>query len=174
MKFTVAAIVLSGLGLTAAVPVLSSSSTAGHRGRLMQFLHRGHAQHHGDVGQRLDGLAEVLDLSVEQRAAIAALLAETQAFADIKQLIAQHAAQVDVVHAGPFDEAQIREASAAVGTAQADVAVSLARLMHDVHAVLTDEQVALVKTFHPNLRARVGTHVAAFELSLATWIEANQ
>ncbi len=167
MKCMIAALTLSGIGLTAAYPAVSNRVHSGH------FAHF-QGEHGQRAGEHLDRIADMLELTATQRSEVATLLSETDLFDNARQLLAAHTAQAEVVHAPTFDEVAIREASAPVGAAQAELAVSASQLMHAVHAVLTEEQLALANSLHPNWRSRLNAHIAKFELSLAAWIEANE
>ncbi len=92
----------------------------------------------GPVGFAL----RALDLSVEQRAQIDALLdvrRQVEA-ADHPAVEAAHRALMDQIRATDFDEAAIRARVAAVAVHDAERAVADAALLRDIRAVLDDEQ----------------------------------
>jgi len=86
-------------------------------------------------------LAE-LDLSDDQKSRIASILKRdrSQIQQQVDALRNARTDLADAIHADSFDEAAVREASAAVATAETEMAVTRARLVQEVRAVLTPEQ----------------------------------
>jgi len=114
-----------------------------------RLLH-GEALEAQGVAAHLDGMAAMLELSASQRKAVAAVLKtalpelETRALA----LVQAHAEQLERLHAAELDEEALRAASLRAGAAQGELAVAVARLLRDVHSVLTPEQLERVAHLH--------------------------
>jgi|CXWL01.1.fsa_nt_gi Spy/CpxP family protein refolding chaperone len=108
-------------------------------------------------GFLLQRVVDRLDLTAEQRQ-------------EIRDIVKAHGAELKVelatirdsreqlfstVHAESVDEAEIRAAAAAVGDAEADLAVTRAAIVQEVREVLTPEQQAEAKQMVAEARARV-------------------
>jgi len=93
-------------------------------------------------GPNLERMVEHLDLTPQQRDSIDAILTKHRdaAMTLEKQLQTARDTLRDAIHADLFDEAAIRDASAAVSLLEADRAVDQARLLQEVRQVLTPEQ----------------------------------
>ncbi len=171
LALSVGALVLVGAGLAAALPLASDHGDV-HR-RLVELVHGKHARH-GDLAAHLDALADRLDLTQEQRSEVASLLHSSKIIPRAKTLAEAFDEEFAALHARDLDEAGLRAAGKKVGAAQEELAVTLARLMRDVHGVLTPEQLEKVHALHHGGPPRLADHVQAAEKSLAAWIERHR
>jgi len=109
-------------------------------------------------GERGERLAELLDLSAEQREQIRAIReSERKAAAPLRQQLAEgreklHAA----IDADPFDEAAIRALAAGQEATRTELTVARARMQSRIKAVFTPEQRRLSEKLRPLLQERRG------------------
>lgn len=139
--------------------------------RLGRLLH-GEGGDGKGIETHLDAAAVRLDLSASQRKEVAALLVaavpglETRALA----LVEAQGKQLERVHAPELDEEAIRAASARSAMAQGELAVSAARLLRDVHRVLTPEQrERLAHLPGPHFLGGFAEHVRGFGQGTRAW-----
>jgi len=109
-------------------------------------------------GAMLERAMERLDLSSEQRARVETVLAEHRGELrqELEAVIASREAQYAAIHGEAFDEAKIRAAAASLGAAQADLAVTRARIANQVRTVLSAEQRARLDDMLETVRALSG------------------
>jgi protein CpxP len=129
------------------------------------------AQHKGDLGQRMAAhMAKKLGLSDDQTTQIQGIFANHKAemSTQLDSVKAARTALFDAIHADTFDENAVRAASAKVAQAEADLAVSRARITSEVRNVLTPDQQAKAKEMLTNARnraekwgARMHSHLTA-------------
>lgn len=148
-KWMLASVATLAVALVAVSQVARAAEGRSLHGHLGSLWHGGD-EHAEGIEAHLDALAGWLELSAGQRKEVATLLAaalpglESQTLAVIKA----HGEQLDLLHAAELDEEALRAASARVGASQGELAVSLGRLMRDVHRLLTPEQLARVEHMH--------------------------
>jgi len=126
------------------------------------------------IENHLDGLAALLDLSEPQRKQVAQAL--TVALPTLQarslELAEAHAKLFEQVRAATLDEAALRQASAAMGSVEEELIVSVAHLLHDVRSVLTPEQLERVEHLgHGQLLAGFGQHVREFARAAQAWAD---
>jgi Spy/CpxP family protein refolding chaperone len=134
------------MGVAVAVSLLAPAGFAFERARV------------GDRGALLERAMDRLELSAEQRSRVEAVLARHRGEVrkDWEALVASREAQYAAVRGQPFDENRIRSAAAAVGAAQADLAVARARIASEVRAILDDGQRARLEEMLEDVRALTG------------------
>lgn len=116
---------------------------------------------------------ERLDLSAEQRAEIRDIVGDhrEELAGELAAVRNARSALFDQIHADSFDEAAVRAQAAAVATAEAELAVTRATLVHELRAVLTEEQQLEAAAMRDTAKSLIGTmidaivaRVAAFEV----------
>jgi hypothetical protein len=173
---------VAGCSLVAAAPLFSGDDDLhtlhAHLAKL--FGHEPHA--HGaetpgghDVAAHLDAAVERLGLTIDQRRHVAGVLAGhlPAVRAGVEVLMRAHHRQLAQLHRA-FDEQAIREASAPVGAAQAELAVLAGRLLDALHATLTAEQLQAAQALHHGLAGDPGRRLAGICEALEGWIERNR
>jgi len=100
-------------------------------------------------------LAQKLGLSDDQTQQVQGVFANHQAelSAAMGRMKTARTALFDAIHADTFDENAVRAASAKVAQAEADLAVSRARITSEVRNVLTPDQQAKAKELLANAKA---------------------
>lgn len=156
-KWTVAgwvALAAAGVGLASAARMDDGDAHS----KLRKLLHGG-AAHGEHVEEHLDALATKLELAPAQRKQVASAVVAALPGLEVraKSLYDAHAEQLRLAHAREIDEEAIRASSAKVGAAQGELVVAGARLLAEVHGVLTPEQLARVETLHGT---ELGEHLA--------------
>ena len=135
----------------------------------------GHGHRHGDHGaDHLDQMAEMLELSDEQRKAVAATLtAQLPGLQARGQALATALdGQLQTVHSGAIDEAAIRAAAASLASANEELAVAIGALLRDVHAELTPEQLERAAGHRKvDMATQVGAHMDAFVKQASDWAQ---
>ncbi len=137
---------------------------------------RGHLMHgHGEHGPgHLDEMADMLELSGEQRTAVAAVLTASlpNLQARGEALVAALDGQVQAVHSSSFDEAAIRSAAGQLASANEELAVAAGALLRDIHAELTPEQLEVVAGHGKvDIASRATEHMGAFVKMAGDWAE---
>ena len=112
----------------------------------------------GSILGPIQMLASQLNLSDAQKDQIKAI---AQSHRDEWQLLADHVRTARqglraAITSGTFDEALIRDKSAALGQAEADVAVASARAFGEVFQILTPEQQAKLRSLQTEGQRRRG------------------
>jgi len=130
--------------------------------KALAFRGEGHGwkrdcQSERDAGPRhawLERMAEVLDLTAEQRGQIEKVLASSrEAHQALREKIrANHAALQAAGAPEGFDEAKIRTLTAEGGSLKAEMMVERAKTRQQIHALLTPEQQQLLEKIRPLLR----------------------
>jgi Spy/CpxP family protein refolding chaperone len=112
----------------------------------------------GERGALLERAMDRLELDADQRSRVEAVLAQHRE--EIRQqmeaVIASREAQYAAIHAEPFEEGRIRAAALALGAAQADLAVTRARIASEVRSILTEQQRARLEEMLEDVRALAG------------------
>jgi Spy/CpxP family protein refolding chaperone len=134
------------IGLVLAMSLLAAAGFAFGRPRL------------GERGALLERAMDRLQLSDDQRSRVAAVLAQhrEEIRREREALIASREAQYAAIHGQPFEEERIRAAASALGTAQADLAVTRARIASEVRSILSDPQRARLDEMLEDVRALAG------------------
>jgi Spy/CpxP family protein refolding chaperone len=173
MKWTLALAAALAVGLVAVAQAARPGGGGDLHGRVGRLLHGQAAEREG-IEEHLDAAAALLGLSEAQRKAVGGHLAaalpgfETRAQA----LLEAHAEQLKLVHARELDEEALRAASRRAGAAQGELAVAAARLLRDVHGVLTPEQRAKLGELHRgDLQGCVAEHVREVGRGARAWAE---
>lgn len=112
-----------------------------------------HAHQQGGFAQHI---AQKLGLSDNQTQQVQGILANHKAeiSSGIDRLKTAKTALFDAIHADSFDESAVRAAAANVAQAEADLAVSRAKIVSEVRGVLTPDQQAKAKELLASFRAR--------------------
>jgi len=102
---------------------------------------------------RQERMAEILGLSAEQQASIAALVeAERAANAPLRERLQANREQMhQAVTAETFDEAAVRALAASQLADRTELLVSRARTRHEIRGILTPEQRVLAEKLRPLL-----------------------
>jgi Spy/CpxP family protein refolding chaperone len=134
------------MGLAVSMSLLATAEFAYGRPRL------------GERGALLERAMDRLELSDEQRARVEGVLTHhrEEIRHEVEAVIASRQAQYATIHGQPFEEGRIRAATSALGAAQADLAVTRARIASEVRAVLTDSQRARLDEMLEDVRALAG------------------
>lgn len=161
--------------LAAVLVAVSQAARPGDGGdlhaRFARLLHCHAGEEHG-IEAHLDAAAAMLELSPDQRKEVGAVLAEALPGLEARalELVEAHAKQFELLHAAQLDEEALRAASARAGIVQGDLAVAVARLIHNVHRVLLPEQLErLAHLHHPDLQGSLAEHVRGFGRSARAW-----
>lgn len=112
-------------------------------------------------GQHIERLAEVLDLSAEQRAQIEKIVADERAAnATIREQLRENREKLrELTDSDTFDEAAIRAVAANKSQQKIELMVAHARTRHAINALLTPEQRALADKLRPMMKkGRKGPH----------------
>lgn len=140
--------------------------------RMARVFHGGgHGQH---SGEHLDQVADALDLTAEQRKAVARVLTThmAQLRVEVDAWTRALGDQVTQVHDGSFDEAEIRAAARTVADAQANLAVRIGSMLRDVHAELTPDQLERARKLHtPEFGARASEHIDELSRAVSAWAQ---
>lgn len=168
----IASVLLVTAGLVVARPHLAAHSPGDVHGHLRHLLHGKEAP--GMLEQHLEELAGRVDLTRDQRSRVAHILESSPVPARVHELVAAHGGQIQAVHGIPFDESAIRTASQRTARAQEELAVTVGRLLHEVHAILTPEQLVQIDEHHTHLLPELLQHVDAAEKSLEAWVRRNR
>jgi Spy/CpxP family protein refolding chaperone len=108
----------------------------------------------GGLGRRI---VQRLDLTPEQVQDIRTIFGahKEELTSELDRVQAAHAHLFDTIHAETYDEAAIRAASAQVGKAESDLAVTRGKLVTEIRQVLTPEQRAEAKKMLGDTRSFV-------------------
>lgn len=113
--------------------------------------------HHPDKhhGRMMDRVMERLELTEDQRAEVEAMMTgHHDAMEDeIDQLRTAREALFDAIHAAEFNETAIRDAAAAVGAIEADLAVERGLGYQEFRKILTPDQQAEFEEMQKTMRA---------------------
>ena len=170
-KWMVALVAVLAVGFVAVSQVARAAdgrSVHAHLGRLLQGDH-GHGE---GVEAHLDAMATWLELTPSQRKDVASVL--TAALPGLEEkclaVVKAHADQLALLHAAELDEEALRAASARAGALQGELAVAAARLLHDLHRLLSAEQLArLEHTHHTDLLDGFAEHIRGAGRDARTW-----
>lgn len=160
-----------------AAVVLGAAAHAGFGGGGGLHAHFAKWLHGGSVPRidaHLDAMAARLELTAEQRKDVAGVLRARlpDLERDARALATAHVEQIELVHAAELDEAAVRAAAVRIGAAEGELAVGVARLLRDAHAVLTPEQRARAAASHPvDLRAHVAAHLREASERARAWAD---
>jgi Spy/CpxP family protein refolding chaperone len=112
----------------------------------------------GERGALLERAMDRLELNEDQRSRVKAALAHhrDEIRQQMEAVIASREAEYVAIHAEPFEESRIRAAARALGEAQADLAVTRARIASEVRSILTVEQRARLDEMWEDVRALAG------------------
>jgi Spy/CpxP family protein refolding chaperone len=174
-KWMLAAVATLAVALVAVSQVARAAegrTLQGHVGHLLHG-HGGHdAEEHEGADAHLEAIADWLDLSAAQRKDFASLISaalpglESQTLAALKA----HGEELELLHAAELDEQRLRDASARAGAAQGELAVSLGRLLRDVHRLLTPEQLGRLEHMHDtHLFDHLAEHVRGAGRDARAW-----
>jgi len=113
----------------------------------------GPGRHHGG-GQMIERIFERLDLTDDQKEAVHDVMMkhreQTQSLFEEK--IARRRALGETIHADPFDEAAVRQASADLAAVDADLAVMKGKMFQEINRLLTAEQrermIGMIEDWH--------------------------
>lgn len=139
-KSLVAGVVLaSSVGLVTVVAAMPSGDGPGC-GR--SGHHMGHGRHSGGHGLKLERLADRVNATDEQRAAIRAIAdGSRQQMTNLRDEIRANRGQLkELTRQTPLDEAAVRSVADKQGELKAEMIVMRARERSEMKAVLTDEQ----------------------------------
>ncbi|HEV7515563.1 MAG TPA: Spy/CpxP family protein refolding chaperone [Thermoanaerobaculia bacterium] len=123
---------------------------------------------HGGGGRLIRHIVKQLDLTPDQISQVKTIFAnhKTELQTELKALQAKKTQQFDAIHADTLDEAAVRTAATATGQAEADLAVTRARIFGEVRQVLTPEQQAKLKemlakahSFGDRIFSRIQSHL---------------
>ena len=105
----------------------------------------------------LQRMTQRLDLTPQQVEEIRGILKshEAELEAEVGAIKTAREKLFDTIHAETFDEAAIRSASAKVGSAETELAVTRGDIAHEIKAVLTPEQQAEAKQALADLKVFV-------------------
>lgn len=105
----------------------------------------------------LQRMTQRLDLTPQQVDEIRGILKshEAELEAEVGAIKTAREKLFDTIHADTFDEAAIRSASAKVGTAETELAVTRGEIAHEIKGVLTPEQQAEAKKALADLKSFV-------------------
>jgi Spy/CpxP family protein refolding chaperone len=108
-------------------------------------------------GLLLQRMTQRLDLTPQQVEEIRGILKAHQAEleSEVAAIKAAREKMFDTIHADSFDEAAIRSASAKVGSAESELAVTRGEIAHEIRGVLTPEQQAEAKKALADLKTFV-------------------
>jgi len=143
----VAALVTTLIGGVGFGPSLALANADGGR---WSGHHEGRERGHG---KRLAVMAEILKLTEEQKAQIAAIhREERQNMAPLREKMRDARKQLrDAAQAQPFDEAKVRTLAASQADIKTELTVSRLRTHNRISAVLTPEQRELAEKIRPLL-----------------------
>jgi Spy/CpxP family protein refolding chaperone len=114
---------------------------------------------------------ERLDLSAAQRAEIRDIVGahREELRGELAAVRSARSDLFDQIHADAFDEAAVRAQAAAVAAAEAELAVTRAGLVHELRAVLTEEQRQEVAAMRDTAKSLVGTVIDAIVARLTAF-----
>ncbi len=117
----------------------------------------------GRTPTALERVAQRLDLSQDQIDQIRRILAghKEELAAEIGAVTAARRNLFDTIHGETFDETAIRRASAAVGAAETELAVTRGGIVQEVRTVLTPEQQEELAQMLDGVRAFVASWIQA-------------
>lgn len=133
------AVLASSIGLVTVVAAMPSGDGPGC-GR--SGHHMGHGRHFGGYGSKLERLADHLNVTDEQRAAIRAITDDSrQQMAELRDEMRANRGQLKgLTRQTPLDEAAVRSVAVKQGDLKAEMIVMRARQRSEMKAILTDEQ----------------------------------
>ena len=134
------------IGVAISMSLLATAGFAAGRPRL------------GGRGALLERAMDRLELSEDQRSRVEAVLAHhrEEIRQEMEAVIASRQAQYAAIHGQAFEEGRIRAAASALGAAQADLAVTRARIGSEVRSVLTEAQRVRLDEMLEDVRALAG------------------
>ena len=111
---------------------------------------------HGPNGLPLKKLAAALALSPQQKQQVKDIFEEnrTRMQPIVEQLDTERRVLRELVQSASFDEAAIRAQAAKVAPLEADMLVQRARMWHEVHGILTPEQVKKLRAIREKKERR--------------------
>jgi Spy/CpxP family protein refolding chaperone len=123
---------------------------------------------HGGGGMMIRHIVKQLDLTPDQIQQVKTIFANHKAelTPELKALHTSRGQLFAAIHADTLDEAAVKTAAAAVGQAEADLAVTRARIFGEVRQVLTPEQqaklqgmLAKARSFGDRIFSRIQSHL---------------
>lgn len=161
------------IGVAAVMLAVASSSVFGGQGR--DRSPRGGAGD-GLEGRGVQAVLKQLQLSETQKQQVADILAQDREAQ--KDLITQQAqarlALFNAIHADQFDESAVRAAAQQVAAGEAELAVLRARIVSQVRAILTPEQLSLLAEVREEAQQRLEERLARGAAKAGDWIEAHR
>ncbi len=120
-------------------------------------------------GSLFERIVERLDLTPEQQDAIRGVRQSyrEELKLELHEAQAAHRAIREQIHAEVLDEAAIREAASTLAEAEAEVALTRARMAQEIRAVLTPEQQQEIRGWLEQRRAFMQENAARFRARLS-------
>ena len=147
-----AALVCSALFAAAADPLAVSGTAVEKRAG------DGPAKYEMRKERHFDRMAEILDLTPEQREQVKAIrAAEQEKIAPLREQMREEREQMRaIIEKQPFDEAAVRSLAAAQAEIRTEMFVSHARVKNQIHALLTPEQRQKAEELRSQMKERRG------------------
>ncbi|MFN8388726.1 MAG: Spy/CpxP family protein refolding chaperone [Bdellovibrionota bacterium] len=116
-----------------------------------------------------------LDLKSEQKSRIATVMKENrpEIRPEVDTLIEAHKQLFNAIHQDTFDEKLVRDSAKAVAAAEEQLAVSRAKAVSQIRAVLSEDQKQQLSGLKNEIEGRIEHRIEKLRTLLDDWIDAN-
>lgn len=128
-----------------------------------------------EISSQVVSLMIHLNLTDAQKKEIADILKKYQESikSDVNAVLEARKNLFDAIHADTYDENAVRATSRNAASAEEELAVLRAKIVSEIKAVLTPEQLAIIKQFEEDIFAKIKNKVETIQYLVQLWIDKN-